>query len=862
MREMTPLMAQYSELKSQYADAVLLFQMGDFFECFGDDAIEVSKILSIVLTKREKKSDAPPMAGFPIKALDDYLPKLVKSGKKVAIARQVELPSQAKGIVKRAVTDIITQGTIISQETLLVNAKNYLLALFREKGWTGIAFADISTGELKVYQQVIQDDELKSLLEKLAPREILVSSNETISKEIFPSQSVIQPISSKEFQWETINSALCSHFSVKNLDPLGLSGQRQAAIALGALLSYIHNTKQTHPLHLSTIEFWNPHEFLILDPSTIRNLDIFENQKSHTQEHSLIGTINTTQTQMGNRKLHEWLMFPLLNLERIQERQKCISFFLTFERNTKLRTLLKDIQDLERVTSLIALRRVHPRQLLSLLDSLKITTDILNEFKVNNLPSLLSTLISNIDRSRIADLTKTLEVSLANDVEEHLFAKGFSPELDQFIDLSENGHKRIKELFETEKQNAGIPNLKLGFNKVFGYYFETSHTHSASVPDHFIKKQTLVNNDRFITEEIKELEIKVLSSRERITQLEQELFIAFVISLEKYVNDLKALSQFIAFIDVFLSQALLAMKDNYTQPIFIEDSKDIVLKGSFHPIVSSHVDDFVPNSISIVPNQNFLILTGPNMGGKSTFIRQIALIQVMAQAGLFVPSSFAQLHIIDHIFARIGASDDIATGRSTFMVELSEVAYILRYATPKSLIILDEVGRGTSTYEGISLAWAISQYIAKKIKAITLFTTHFRELTLLAKEGPQFINYRVAIKEDKETVYFLHLIEPGISKKSYGIHVAQLVNLPAEIIEEAKTLLDSFEGNEQPIKHVARKASRQIPADQISFITSSPDEMAPIKEILSTIEIEKVTPLKAFSLLQTLIERLPRKEKP
>jgi len=859
MREMTPLMAQYSELKSQYADAVLLFQMGDFFECFGDDAVEVSKILSIVLTKREKKSDAPPMAGFPIKALDDYLPKLVRSGKKVAIARQIELPSQSKGIVKRAVTDIITQGTIISQETLLTNAKNYLLALYREKGWTGIAFADVSTGELKVYQQVIQDDELKSLLEKLAPREILVSTGESISKSIFPELSVIQPISQKEFQWETVLPHLYLHFSVKNLDPLGLSGLRQASIALGALLSYIRNTKQTQPLHLSNIEFWNPHEFLILDPSTIRNLDIFENQRSHNQEHSLIATIDMTQTQMGTRKLHEWILFPLLKLEKIQERQNCIAYFTTFPNNNQLRTLLREFPDLERITALIALRRVHPRQLSSLLKALYTFTKIQAELTITDLPTLLNLHISNIDTSHLIALITLLQKSLATEEEEHLFAKGFSSDLDQFIDLSENGHKRIKELFETEKLNAGIPHLKLGFNKIFGYYFETSHLHSASVPAHFIKKQTLVNNDRFITEEIKELEVKVLSSRERITQLEQELFTEYVISLEKYIPDLKAVSQLVAYLDIFLSQALLAMKNNYTRPEFVEDSKEIIFKDSFHPIVANHVDDFVPNSIKVSPAQNFLILTGPNMGGKSTFIRQIALIQILAQAGFFVPSSFAQLHIIDHIFARIGASDDITTGRSTFMVELSEVAYILRYATQRSLIILDEVGRGTSTYEGISLAWAISQYIAKKIQAVTLFTTHFRELTLLAKEGPQFINYRVAIKEEKETIYFLHLIEQGISKKSYGIHVAQLVNLPTEIIEEAKVLLESFEGNEKPIKHLTHKTSRQIPADQISFLIPLHDEMAPIKEILSTIEIEKITPLRAFDLLQTLIERLPKK---
>jgi len=861
MHELTPLMSQYAEMKSQYKDAILLFQMGDFFECFGEDAHTISSILGIVLTKREKKTDAPPMAGFPIKALDDYLPKLVKAGKKVAIARQMELPSQSKGIVRRAVTDIITQGTIVSQEGLLSDATNYLLCLYREKGWTGFAFADVSTGELKIYQQALSPEDVKILVEKINPREIILSAKEEFESGVFPRSTVIQPLSEKEFSWEKAQETVTKHFSVVNLDPLGLSGQRQSTIALGVLLSYVLETKKTEPLHLNTIQQWNPQEYLIVDQSTARNLDLFENQRTHSLENTLFSSLNMTHTPLGYRKLYEWLVFPLLDKTKIDERLDCIDYFMTFEQRTEIIEILKHIPDIERITALIALHRIHPRQLIQLRQALSSVEKIIHLFENENLPKLLKSSINALSTETITKLSSYLAASLNLDFSQEnssIFAKGYSQELDTLVDLSENGHKRIKELFEKEKADSGMTNLKLGFNKVFGYYFETSHANSSQIPAHFIKKQTLVNNDRYITEEIKNLEVKVLSAREDLGHLEQQLFADFVTSLSEYIAELKKISLFVGLIDVVISGALTAERYHFCRPVFVDDTTEIVIKESKHPVVSQTIPDFIANDLTISSDKNFIILTGPNMGGKSTFVRQIALIQIIAQAGFYVPSRKAELHVIDHIFARIGASDDISTGRSTFMVELSEVAYILRYATSKSLIILDEVGRGTSTYEGIALAWAISEYIANTIKATTLFTTHFRELTILEKEYSPFINYRVAIREEKDSVYFLHLIERGISEKSYGIHVAELVNLPPSVIENAKTVLDSFEKHQEPVKHATRRVNKKIPADQISFIAPQADEMKAIKEQLASIDIENITPLGAFALLQKIIAQLPK----
>lgn len=856
MTETKPLMAQYSAIKAEYKDAILLFQMGDFFECFYADAEKVSDVLGLVLTSRSKGDNAPPMAGFPQKALDDYLPKLIASGLKVAVARQMENPKNAKGIVKRAVTEVITQGTIATQEELLSRDKNYIGCIATDGKQIGLAFADISTGEFKVYEGA--ETGAGELIESLKFKELLKSTKDSANyTEGF--NVVVQPIEAKEFSLELSTKVLLSHFGVPNLDPIGLTDYPLATISTGVLLSYFYDTKKTEPKHIVKIDYFNPRNSLHIDPTTQRNLEIFYNLRTHRLDGSLFNVIDETKTAMGHRLLYEWLSFPSMDQEELNSRYDIV------ERYTKDTSLYQELTgyltkfpDLQRLTSALGLGRIHPKHLVVMAEAVTLgcAVNTANEAQ-KNLPL--------VDKSQLEALEKfaeTIQKTLdTNSSRPTFIAEGYSKELDRLVELSTNGEKFIKDLYNKEKVTNNLPMLKLSFNNVFGYSFELSRIQSANAPEHFIKKQTLVNTERYITEELKQLESQVLSARDQLQILEGELYSALVTSLQQYVPALAALGQLLSHVDVLLSFATSALTKRYVRPTLTTTDRTLKLENMRHPVVEKKVSEFVPNTITIEKDSNFLILTGPNMGGKSTFVRQIALLQIMAQVGSFVPADSAQIPLVDKVFARIGASDDISTGKSTFIVELSEVAYIVSQATEQSLVILDEVGRGTSTYEGISLAWGIAQYIANQIGCTTIFTTHFRELTDLADISAKFINYKVNLKEENETIYFLHTVTPGRSDKSYGIQVAKLVNLPKEIIDTAFAVLESFEKKALPVEIRQNKQSEPVTVEakgQLDFFSTvqsievESETSKKIKELLKDVDPNKMTPMEALGLVEKI----------
>jgi DNA mismatch repair protein MutS len=864
MTETKPLMAQYAAIKAEYPDAILLFQMGDFFECFYEDAQKVSDALGIVLTSRSKNTDAPPMAGFPQKALDDYLPKLIGAGFKVAVARQTENPKNAKGIVKRAVTEVITQGTIATQEDLLSKDKNYLACIHTDGKTYGIAFADLSTGEFNVYEDQFNDTAVTDLLNRINPRELLKSTKDTVT-DTQNLSTVIQPIDHSLFTYEKSTTRLLKHFNLPNLDPLGLTNYPFATIAAAVLLDYIYETKKTEPNHITKIRFFSPRQSLHIDPTSQRNLEVFYNQKTHKLEGSLLGVLDTTKTAMGHRLLFEWLSFPETDKSIIEERYELTAQFMSdsdlFQTLTQKLTRYPDIQ---RLTGALGLKRIHPKHLLVFAEAITTGLEIVGELVSKKIDIGIE---NGATINGLTVMQQQISSTISADQNRPTFiALGVSEEMDKLVSLATNGEQYIRDLYNKEKVTSNLPSLKLTFNKVFGYSFELSRSKGDNMPEHFIKKQTLVNTERYITEELKQLETQVLSSRDQLQILESELYANLLASLQQFIPMLTILGEFIAKADIILSFASNALTRRYCRPVLTTSERDFSIVQMRHPVVESTVKEFVPNDLSVEEDQNFLILTGPNMGGKSTFVRQIALIQLMAQIGSYIPAQSAIMPIVDKVFARIGASDDISTGKSTFMVELSEVAYIVSQATPNSLVILDEVGRGTSTYEGISLAWGIAQYIAHRIGCTTIFTTHFRELTDLEDIAKKFINYKVNLKEENNSIYFLHTVTKGRSDKSYGIQVAKLVNLPAEIIDTAFKVLSSFEENALPVK-IGEKNGTPAPVEvkvkntqQLDFFAASTavdsEKLAHIRSMIESIDTNAVTPLEALILLEKLKKEL------
>ncbi len=860
----TPLMKQYYKIKQKYPDTILLFRMGDFYETFEDDAIVTSKVLGITLTKRAHGAAGDvPLAGFPHHALDSYLPKLVRAGYRVAICEQLEDPKFAKGIVKRDVIEVVTPGVAFSEKLLDHKSNNYLCGIYLKDEIAGISFADITTGEF--YTTSVHFKKLKETLESISPAEVLVSKRE-LSKlqttfDQIPFKFTITKVDDWIFSYEYCFEILTMHFKTTSLKGFGIdNNQVESIIAAGIVFHYLQETQKANLSHLKKISVYNPTEYMILDPSTKRNLEILASMSDGSRSGSLISILDKTKTSMGGRLLKKWISLPLLKLEQIQNRLDAVDELFQNENLRKqLAEELNQIGDLERIISKICTGRANPRDVINLKLSLKripVIKDILRNIKSIALQRIRDNLIG------LAYLVDKIEAMLVDDpplniADGGVIKSGYNPELDELRNLSVSGKDYLAQLQARERERTQIPSLKVAYNKVFGYYIEISNAHKNKVPSDYIRKQTLVNAERYITPELKTYEEKILNAEERIYQLESEFFNELRVTISDEAEKIQKNAQLIAALDCFLSFAEVAIENNYVKPEVNEDDA-IIIKNGRHPVV----EKILPYGEKFTPNDTFLdnasnqimIITGPNMSGKSVYLRQVGLIVLLAQIGSFVPAESARIGIVDKIFTRVGASDNLAAGESTFLVEMHETANIVNNATPKSLILLDEVGRGTSTFDGLSIAWALTEYLHENINvaAKTLFATHYHELNELANIYPRIVNYKVDVKEVGDKVIFLHKVVPGYADHSYGIQVAEMAGLPVSITKRAKQILKNLESKElSPLDHRKKKLKAEEGEENLQLALFEIKDDAIRKEI-EELEIEKLTPLEALIKLNEL----------
>ena len=855
--EITPMFKQYFEIKSKYPDTILFFRLGDFYEMFFEDAETVAPLLGLVLTKREAGKDLiAPMCGVPADKSSIYIQKLVEMGFKVAICEQIE-ETTTKGLFKREVVKIYTPGLLTDLSALSEKEKNYLASLFIEKK-AGLSFLELSCGEY-IFTELKKDEILSEIL-KREPKEIILSKKLENSELV---KILKQNIPKAHLSFVEENFFKKEGLKDFNLEIFEFKKYEEGLKAANAILEYL-KIYQPHLVDkISAPQFFYPEEFLFLDESTKRNLELIKNLWDGSEKYSLFWVLDKTQTPMGARLLKEWILYPLKDIKKIQERQEVVKFFV--ENKTlreELKRILRKISDLERLSTRCALKLANPKEMGLLRESLKYLPeikDILEKEKPLFFPKKLEELLKAIED--FSELYELLNNWLVEDPpitlkEGGIIKRGISQELDEFLDLKENAVYYLSELEKREKEKTGIPNLRIGYNKVFGYYFEVSKSYLKRVPVYFERKQTLTNVERFVTPQLKELENKILSAEEKIKNLEYELFLELREKVALYKEKLKKTAKALAELDVFLSLASSAIENDYTMPEMIEEQIFIIEEGR-HPVLEKiqGKENFVPNSLEMnKEDATVLIVTGPNMGGKSTFLRQNALIVIMAQMGSFVPAKSARLSIFDRIFSRVGAGDELIKGRSTFMVEMSECAYILKNATSKSLVILDEVGRGTSTFDGMSLAWAIAENLYKK-RVFTLLATHYLELTELAKLYSGIKNYHVTVKEWNGEVIFLYKVLPGIANQSYGIEVAKLAGIPQEVVDRAKEILYKLES--KSLKETKELTLAPKKVLQLSIF----ERTHPIMEKIKNLNIEEMTPISALNFLWELKKEVLEKEK-
>ncbi len=806
------MMRQFLGFKRQYPDKIVLFRMGDFFETFGEDAKIASKVLNITLTKRDKKANATALAGFPHKAIDQYLPKFIEAGHCVVVVDQLEDPKLAKGIVKRGVVRIVTPGTVDGDQANAVH-NSYLAAFHFSKKNVFVSLADISTGEFLLLNEGKGSGYINSVLSAYNPVEILLiegESNENLNH--LPVQFLDKGLKNIQFSEELVKD----FYNLKNVEAIGLEKDSESVVPVAMILKHIEETQLMNPTHILKPKRVSLDSTMILDRATIRNLELVSNAYSGGIEGSLFSVLNRTNTRMGTRLLYSWVLNPLINKKEIDERLHVVEKFFENENVlNEVREKLDGINDIERIVGKIGLNRVNARDIKALEESLLNSIEILElaekKLKIKE---------KDLDRDFFNELAKKINRTFVEDpplviTEGGIINKGFNDEVDRLRSLSGDSKEWLKEFEEKEKKETGIPSLKIGFNNVFGYYIEVTRTHFDKVPDRYIRKQTLVNSERYITEELKEREDIILNAHDNLSALEYKLFNEFRESLLPSLEKLQKLSQVIAKIDVLSNFTYVAKDLDYVKPEIFEMGENdgiIKIEKGRHPIVESlSSEDFISNDTDLsLSKGSMCILTGPNMSGKSTYIRQVATIVLMAQIGSFVPAQSASISIVDRIFTRVGASDDLSRGRSTFMVEMDEAANIINNATKYSLIVLDEVGRGTSTYDGVSIAWALAEYITNELKARTLFATHYHELLKLSEKFPDAVsNYNVLVEEDLEKgeVIFLRKIVEGGTDRSYGIYVAKMAGLPEKIIKRANEILESFE---QKNMFASKKGLREI----------------------------------------------------
>ena len=874
----TPMMKQFREIKAQYPDAILLFRCGDFYETYAEDAVRASKILNITLTHRSNgashETKALEMAGFPFHALDTYLPKLVRAGLRVAICDQLEDPKLTKKLVKRGVTELVTPGVSYSETTLQQRENTWLACIQWGKQSVGVAFLDISTGEYLVAEGT--KEYIDKLLVNFAPKEVLyLRGKKREFEEAFGNKYFTFELDDWMMTREATEERLIKQFSVQNLKGFGVEQLQQGVIAAGAILYYLDATQhlQTgHIQHLSRIE---EDKYVWMDRFTIRNLELLSGQRENST--TLYDVIDRTITPMGGRLLHRWLAFPLKEVRPIRNRQMVVEHLFKHpnERQT-IRENLQRIQDMERVVSKIATGRISPREMIQLsyaLDAIAPIKQICKGATDSHYMNLLGQQLTLCTEIKERIQREIVPEPPAVQGKPNIFARGINAELDELRDIQHNGKNYLLQLQQREIDATGISSLKIGYNNVFGYYLEVRNTYKEQVPDTWIRKQTLVNAERYITEELKGYEEKILNAESQIQIIENRLYTELMIALAEYVSPLQQNASVVAQLDCLMSFAAVAVENKYVCPD-INDSLVVDIRQGRHPVIEKQLaidEEYVPNDVLLDNNgQQIIILTGPNMAGKSALLRQTALIVLMAQMGSFVPAESASIGVVDKIFTRVGASDNISVGESTFMVEMNEAASILNNLSERSLVLFDELGRGTSTYDGISIAWAIVEYIhEQKGHAKTLFATHYHELNEMEKHFSRIRNYNVSVREVDNKVIFMRKLVRGGSEHSFGIHVAKLAGMPSSIVQRANQILSDLEGGRESVKatpsaatdaHTSApttvgsgKATVSAPSGmQLSFFQLDDPVLEQIRDEVKTLDINNLTPLEALNKLSEI----------
>lgn len=874
----TPLMRQYTQIKEKYPETILLFRLGDFFETFEDDAVITSKVCGITLTKRNNGAAGDmPLAGFPHHQLDAYLPKLVKAGYRVAVCEQLEDPKMAKGIVKRDVVEVVTPGVALYDKLLDSKRNNYVASVYfsehkNSQNMIGLAFCDISTGEFFVSE--LHKSKINEVLESISPAEIIISkSQRQLFNDIISASLSEVPLARLEewiFEYDFCKEKILNLFNSKNLKGFGVEDMQSAVVAAGVTIHYISETQKGQLSHIKQIRYYNYSEFMLLDYGTRRNLEILFNSEGQSAG-SLIDVLDETCTAMGARLLKKWISRPLNNIQMIHKRLNSVeALFNNPKQLSNLRIILKSIDDLERLASKIASNRANPRDIVSLKNSLaqipSIKTDLhsLKNEALKELADKLTELKDLIDLISNAIIDEpSIQVGSGN-----IFKQGYNAELDEYILAKYSGKKWISDFQESEREKSGINTLKIGFNNVFGYYIEITRVHSAKVPEYYQRKQTLANAERYTTPELKVFEEKILNAEEKISLLESNLIADIRLKIAEFISEIQSNSLYLASLDCLQSFAHVSKENNYIKPI-IDESFEMKIVDGRHPVVEKTLsvgEKYTPNSCKFDDESGMVhIITGPNMAGKSCYLRQTALIVLLGQIGCFVPAKSAEFGVVDRIFTRVGAQDNIRTGESTFLVEMQEAANILNNASERSLILLDEVGRGTATFDGISIAWSIAEYIHDKINAKTLFATHYHELNDMESKYDKIKNYRVDVIESGKNIIFTHKVSQGSSDHSFGIHVAKMAGLPYDVIEKANSIMESFEKDGESSRNISKPDTSKIEVkkksdvEQLSIFEFRDDSL---RERINELNIDNITPVQALQILADLkAETRGRKKK-
>ena len=863
-KKITPLMQQYNGIKGKYPDAMLLFRVGDFYETFGEDAIKASEVLGIILTKRGNGSESETaLAGFPHHSLNTYLPKLVKAGLRVAICDQLEDPKMTKKIVKRGVTELVTPGVALNDDILQSKSNNFLAAVHFSKKTIGVSFLDVSTGEFLIAEG--NDEYVDKLLQNFSPSEILVQKQfKQKFLELFTNRFHTFYLEDWVFQKDYGLETLSNHFKVKNLKGFGVDELEQGIVAGGAVMYYLSETQHNKLEHIQTISRIAEDNYVWMDRFTIKNLELYGGNSLNSV--CLLTIIDKTISPMGGRLLKRWLALPLKDLDAIKQRHELVKFLIETDDFFETVTYqLKQISDIERLISKVATGKVSPRETVLLKNSLQAIKPIkeASENSKNASVKLIGKQLNDC-KELIDKISSTIfDDAPVNINKGNTIANGVSEELDELRNIANSGKEYLDSMLERETERTGIPSLKIAFNNVFGYYIEVRNTHKNKVPEEWIRKQTLVNAERYITEELKEYESKILGAEEKIQLLESELFGTLIKFIIEHVQSVQNNAQLIAQIDCLLSFATLAIENNYVRPI-VDKSTDIEIKNGRHPVIEKQLpigEEYIANDVVLNRNQQQVIMiTGPNMSGKSAILRQTALIVLLAQMGSYVPAQNARIGLVDKIFTRVGASDNISMGESTFMVEMNETASILNNISERSLVLLDEIGRGTSTYDGISIAWAIAEYLHEHpSKAKTLFATHYHELNEMTTTFERIKNFNVSVKELKDSIIFLRKLVSGGSNHSFGIHVAKLAGMPAMVIRRANKILKQLEENNsnKEVKDTLKEVGNE--EMQLSFFQLDDPLLEDLREEILTTNIDTLTPIEALMKLNEIKRMLVKK---